>query len=389
MAIFQECPNCKRLCGIQPSVKFCPKCQTKLPKLRSYVVEWRIPDENGHLTKKKKKTLGKCPLDQARAFEAEQRKYRSEEGPNGTAKPPEQTWEDVVERFMKRLEVEGAGPTYVKDSRLYLNRMSDFWGRRTPVKDIHPHMIQDFRLSLREKDRPLSMASCDRHLAAGKAAWRYSVDNLPNPFSKVRQYNPDNEVTRYLSNEERNRLLAAALKVSQHLYEIVVVALSTGLRKANILNLRRDHVNFEKGVIQIRQKGDRPHTVYLPPELAEMLQAIPDNGTPWFWISKKTGKPYDRDWRRPWFKAKTLAGIDSAFRFHDLRHDAGTAIYRASGRDLKTAQRFLGHRQLQTTLRYAHLPDGDLIDSVNSISPLKTSSSTSAAFLPPDTDISE
>jgi site-specific recombinase XerD len=65
------------------------------------------------------------------------------------------------------------------------------------------------------------------------------------------------------------------------------------------------------------------------------------------------------DWRKPFERAKRMAGISSEFRWHDLRHDAGTRIYSATG-DIYATQIFLGHRQQSTTKRYAHFLDNKL-----------------------------
>ena len=55
-------------------------------------------------------------------------------------------------------------------------------------------------------------------------------------------------------------------------------------------------------------------------------------------------------WRRAWAEALVEAKIEN-FRFHDLRHTAGTRAQRAIG-NLKTVQRMLGHKDIKTTLRY-------------------------------------
>ena len=63
-------------------------------------------------------------------------------------------------------------------------------------------------------------------------------------------------------------------------------------------------------------------------------------------------------WRRPWGKALKDAEI-SAFRFHDLRHTRGTRILRTTG-NLVLAKEARKHRNIKTTLRYAHAADEDV-----------------------------
>jgi integrase len=192
----------------------------------------------------------------------------------------------------------------------------------------------------------------DRHLAAGKSAWNYSVDNIQNPFSKVKMYNPENELVRFLTNDERARLLDAASKTHEKLYQMLIVTMSTGLRKRNVVELKRSEVDFETGIIALRPKGDLSHTIVMNQSCRATLESIPSNGSDYFWLTFH-GTPYRIDWRKPWEKAKRIAGIVKDFRWHDLRHDAGTRIYTATG-DIYATQIFLGHRQATTTKRYAH-----------------------------------
>lgn len=267
----------------------------------------------------------------------------------------ERTWKDLRRAFERKLESEGAGKIYKAASWRALVRMGEFWGDERPIAEVTPSMIKDFRLTLLDKGR--KKATCDRYLAAGKAAWNHFEDTLPNPFSKVRFFNPANQVTRYLTPKERAALLTAARAVSQTMYEIVVVAMGTGLRKNNVVRLRRSEVDWERKEITVTIKGGRTHTVMMLEEVQEILSNIPHNGTEHYWISPRTGRPYHQDWNKSWHKAKRLAGIPRSFRFHDLRHDVGTAIYAAT-HDLQLAQKLLGHTQLSTTQRYAHvLPD--------------------------------
>jgi integrase len=82
------------------------------------------------------------------------------------------------------------------------------------------------------------------------------------------------------------------------------------------------------------------------------------------------GTPYHIDWRRPWEKAKLLAGIPREFRFHDLRHDFGTSILRATG-NIKVAKELLGHSDMRMTERYAHVMNEQMRAAVEAIDPLK------------------
>lgn len=266
------------------------------------------------------------------------------------------TWLTVRLAYTRKLESEGASPRYQIDGNRYLRQMGAYWGDSIPVTAITPSMIREFRVTL--LDRGLSKTTADRYLASAKAAWRHAVDDVPSPFDKVKLFRENNQVTQFLTPDERTRLLKAAKQISKHLYEIIAIALATGLRKNDVLRLRRNSVDFQNDLIRIvQEKGKRPLTLPLSPEARQILEQVPDNDTPFFWVSAKTGEPYHHDWRKTWEKAKKMAGIDPAFTFHGLRHTRGTVIYNAT-RDLRMTKELLGHSQQRTTERYAHvLPD--------------------------------
>lgn len=270
------------------------------------------------------------------------------------------TWKDLRYAFMRKLEIEGKSKVYQKDSSRFLLSMAAAWGDDKPIADVTPAMIRQFRLTLLE--RGVKEATCDRYLSAGKAAWNHFEDDMRNPFSRVRFFCPDNSVTRFLTSQQRVDLLDAARSVSQVLYEVLVVALGTGLRKSNILELKREEVDFDAMTITVTQKGGRKISIPMVEAVAAVLKGVEESDVNYFWVSPRTGRPFHKDWRKSWKKAKTLAGIPDDFRFHDLRHDVGTAIYQATG-DTRIAQKMLGHTQLSTTLRYAHVSNPGLRDA--------------------------
>ena len=338
MSISVECPYCRTLNST--ANRECSACAKKIPPLnKKYWIRYRIDG------KSKKECLGVVPFKEAVEIE----RQRLVELPK-RSKAGELRWSDVTGKFVAKLIAEQKNHNYVNDSKRYLRRLTDFMDNPT-IDKITPLRIREFQVDLRSSG--LSESSCDRHLQACKAAWNYCVEDLKNPFARVKLYNPDNVTERFLTEDQRTRLLVEAMKINQKLYEMLIVTLSTGFRKDSVLKLRRSEVDFESGVISIRQKGNLSHTAYLNDLCMSVLMAIPDNGTDYFWVSSKTNLPYRNDWRNAWEKARRRAGISDDFRWHDLRHDVGTAVYAAT-HDLQAVQRYLGHRQMKTTQRYAH-----------------------------------
>lgn len=366
MAILFECFQCKSRFSRKHTA--CPHCGRLVGRLvRSFFLELR--DSTG---KKIYKRLGNVSLDKAKQFEFEIKQKIANDKFFPDKKPL--TWQFIAGNYLVKLEASGRGSRYIFDSRRFFKEMSEFWGSGRLAEQISESMINDFRLSLLK--RGLSKASTDRYLALGRAAWNYSAIDFPNPFAKAKLLRPNNELIRFLTDEQRTKLLQAAKSLSKTLYEIIFVSLATGLRKSNVLRLRKSEVNFENRSISVTGKGGRTHTIFPTESVFELLEDIEPNETDFFWISKETGQPYHIDWRRLWIRAKNMAGIPKEFRWHDMRHDAGTRLYLQTG-DIRLTQEALGHSDARMTMRYSHINSQHLRKGFDTIDPLKSSYTSS------------
>jgi integrase len=377
MSIQVRCPVCSSWLTTKKGGGEICKCGKQVPRGENvYRIRQRVKQADGTVIHRAK-VLGKTTRYKAElasnAARIEIRKGSNLDGGSHTM-----TWREVIEAYLRKLEIEGRSAKYQHNSRLYLERMGKHWGFNIPVDMITKDMFQEFRHALMQgkfadpengKPRVSGKDSVDRHHAVAKAAWEYSVRNIASPFKEVKPFRQRNEVVRYLSSDQKANLLRSALSISSDLFVMIVVALTTGLRKDNILKLRRDQVDFAKRVITVVQKGGKEHRISCSDSLLQVLAVVPDNGTEFFWVGQG-GTPYHVDWRRPWKKAKELAGIPKEFRFHDLRHDAGTSVLRETG-NIKLAKDLLGHSDIRITERYAHVQDEQIRAVTGAIDPLR------------------
>jgi integrase len=148
---------------------------------------------------------------------------------------------------------------------------------------------------------------------------------------------------------------------------IVLVAMHTGLRRENILSLHTDqdvegssgYVDFQERKIRVRQKRDLTHEVPMNATVYEALLRIRPESPGYYFPSRyKRNRPYTR-FEGAWKTLKEAAGITRPFRFHDLRHHCATKALKATG-NLALVGKFLGHRNLSTTGKYAHILMEDL-----------------------------
>jgi integrase len=91
--------------------------------------------------------------------------------------------------------------------------------------------------------KQVSEATVDKYLSVFNAFFNWcDVQGIfhENPVRKVRMFRPNNQIVRYLSADEYQRLLDAAENIRWYLRPVIDLAANTGLRRSNILALRWD-----------------------------------------------------------------------------------------------------------------------------------------------------
>lgn len=207
-------------------------------------------------------------------------------------------------------------------------------------------------------------------------AWGWATQNPMegvNAITKIRD-----ERTRFLTDDERAKLLEACRQSdNEHLYTVVVFALSTGARKSEILKLTLSDVDLDRGTAILRDtKNGDTRSVPVARHLADVLTEQKARATALYdampqppatrWLFPRADGFQPIDIRTAWENARDKAGL-ADFRFHDLRHS--TASYLAmKGASLVEIAEVLGHRTLQMVRRYAHLSESHvkgLVESLN------------------------
>lgn len=225
---------------------------------------------------------------------------------------------------------------------------------------VKPAVLAEARDELLTREE-LSPATVNRYLASLSKAFTNAVQEWhwirDNPLRHISKPEEPRGRVRYLDDDERRRLLDACRK-SDHpaLYLMVLFAITTGMRRGELLGLRWPDVDLERriAVLHNTKNGDR-RSVPLLPEVAELLRELGkvrrldsdlifahDSADVW---------AFDK----AWYAALKLAKLKD-FRFHDLRHTAASYLA-MSGATTAEIAAVLGHRTLQMVKRYAHLSD--------------------------------
>ena len=206
-------------------------------------------------------------------------------------------------------------------------------------------------------DRNPSPATINRYRAVLSSMLKYAVSQgyiTSNPVAKVPTKALNNKIVRYLSDTERQDLLAACRQSSwKPLYRLVLLAMTTGMRKAELMNLRWSDIDFTRSVAMLATtKNGEPRHCPIPSIALDEFKMVRQVGDGLVFPSKKIPtKPFE--FRKHWAKAINVAGI-KGFRFHDLRHTAASYMV-MNGMSLYETVTVLGHKDTQTTTRYAHL----------------------------------
>ena len=292
------------------------------------------------------------------------------------AKIEEGTWNQLVP---KNVTLAAAFDEYRKYSKIhhrshktFIEPVLKFWerefGEDMPLAKITTSKIEQVKL---RRVQEVSPATVDKSVAVLKAffSWcdRQGIFNH-NPVRTVKLFNPNNELIRYLSTEQYDRLLTEAEKIRWYLRPMIVLAVHTGLRRGNLLGLRWDHIDFVTNNIRLTDSTKNRSTLALPlnDTAIETLNALKEKSGDSQYVfphfeGQLAGEAI-RDIKNGWKTAVKRAGITN-FRWHDLRHCFASWLV-MKGVDLNVVQTLLGHRNIRMTQRYAHLSPQYLSEQV-------------------------
>lgn len=206
-----------------------------------------------------------------------------------------------------------------------------------------------------------SDATVNRYHAALMALYtwaqkqRLAPRGFENPARKVERSPENNAVVRFLSDVERARLLEACRESSwPRLYLLVLMAITTGARRGELLALTWGDVDLERAIAHIKtSKNDHPRALPLVPVVVDELQRFAGARAELCVFPSRSRLSEPRHFESSWLAAVRRAGI-RRFRFHDLRHTCASYLAQ-NGASLLEIADVMGHRQLAMVKRYAHL----------------------------------
>lgn len=254
--------------------------------------------------------------------------------------------------------------TWEQDSRRLQVRILPKIGKM-PIELIKPLHLVALHSEISSK-APVEANRCIqlvRTIYNQAIAW--DVYEGKNP-AKHLKLNREQRRDRWVKPEEMERLKTSIeQEKNPYVKWAVYLYLLTGLRRGEVLGMRWQDVDFERGILTVsRTKTDIVYRVRLSPAALSVLAEVPRGDSGWVLRGLYVDNPLtniNRSWRR----IRKRAGLEDV-RLHDLRHTFASWLL-MSGASLSVVQRALNHKSIQSTQRYAHLSDSMLFDAVDNV----------------------
>ena len=322
----------------------------------SYRVQVRIKGAPDQVATFDRKTDAKLWAQQTEAAIREGRHFK-------TTESKKHTLGDLVDRYIRDVipHKKMSGPKQQAQLEWWKEQIG-----HTLLSNVTPPLIAEQRDKLlrgiTQYGIKRSPSTVVRYMAALSHAFTIAVNEWgwleDSPTRKVTKPKEPRGRVRFLSDDERGRLLEACKKSSsEYLYLIVVLALSTGMRRGEITGLTWGNVELDKGKIILHETKNGERRVVaiagLALQLLKEYEKVRRIDTLMLFSGK--GNIYPFDVRSSWARALKMAGIQD-FKFHDLRHSAASYLV-MNGASLSEIAEVLGHKTLAMVKRYAHLSE--------------------------------
>lgn len=361
MAINIRCKNCKT--ELKLSEKKCHNCDTGLPA-KGWIYKITLRAGGRKVTRTARN------LELAREIEAKLRTEISRGEHDLKRKKPAPTLDQVWKKFLPWAQEHKK--SWRTDDYYYRKHIDPVFGKE-PLDKISAFDVEKLMLTMKkgknQHGKPFAAATIKHQVVllsrlysiAGKWGLYYG----PNPCQQVKKPKLNNKKTEFLTDEELFRLLAVLEKWPEKMtVAFIRFALMTGLRRSEMFKLTWNDVDMDRQYIILRDpKGILDQTLPISTDAIHVLRNVPREYETTYVFYGKNGQRRT-DFKGPWNRIKKAAKLPADFRLHGLRHNWASTLA-SNGTDLYTISKLLGHKDISTTQRYAHLADLTLRDAVD------------------------
>jgi len=196
---------------------------------------------------------------------------------------------------------------------------------------------------------------------------RGSPNILNGKVPPLRRKNKDLRSREYLTSEEVDQLITAARSLGRHGHRdmtMILLMFRHGLRVSELVTLRWDMIDMKQGILHVSRLKNgvsSTHPLHGPElrALRKLKRDYPD--TPYIFVSERKGPVTASNVRKIVSRAGDKANLGMPIHPHMLRHSTGFKLAN-DGRDTRAIQLYLGHKNIQHTVRYTELAVGRFKD---------------------------
>jgi len=256
------------------------------------------------------------------------------------------------QRLIQDLQLRNYAPRTIQTYTEAIARFARYF-RRSP-EHLGPEDIRAYQLYLLHQ-RHAAWSTFNQAVCALRFLYTVTLGR-PHVVTAVPYGKKPKTIPAVLSQQEVLRLFAA---LPDDRYRTVLrTAYAAGLRVSEVVRLTVGDIDSGRGVLLVRQgKGGKDRLVPLSPQLLQELRAYWQQQRPAHWLfpGQRPGRHVSvGQVQRVCHRAVRAAGLTKRASMHTLRHSYATHLLEA-GVDLLTLQKLLGHRSVQTTVRYTHV----------------------------------
>ena len=174
-----------------------------------------------------------------------------------------------------------------------------------------------------------------------------------------RKTNKESRSREYLTPDEVDRLMVAAKSVGRHAHRdatLILIAYRHGLRVSELVALRWDMVDLKQGLLHVARLKNGVESVQplRGPELRALRKLQREYSSAYLFVTERKGPLTTSTVRKIIARAGEKAKIGISVHPHMLRHSTGYKLAN-DGHDTRAIQHYLGHKNIQHTVRYTEL----------------------------------
>ena len=280
------------------------------------------------------------------------------------------TWGEAVDYTLRTRDTWRNGNSR-KTNIINAGHFTEHHGRSFPTTSITSALVNKWAVELEEEG--MSNATINRCISAISTVLNHcSYDDLCDPPPKFKRRKENEGRKLFFTKEDVNQMCHASVDVFNRmdLAEIIQVAAFTGMRQGELLKLKVRDIDLSLNAIHVgglpdvTTKARNYRSIPIHERIASLLQDRLEGAKP-------NIKVFD-DWStkdqllRAFNKVRRYAGLPEGYCFHSLRHSFATWHVEA-GTPMRTLMGLMGHKRIETTLKYAKITDKARIQAMAGI----------------------